>query len=86
MAELNFNAMLYSPMQPEDDVSDYAVWLELCKRMDQEVADARMRWRISVQERDQLYRQMKQKTEELRQKCIELETRQKPPAPKKDFT
>lgn len=84
MAELNFNATLYIPMQPEDKMSDYAVWKELCTRMDKELADARLAWRACVQERDRLYREMKERSDELRLQCAELERRPKPPAPQRE--
>lgn len=83
MAELNFNATLYHPMQPEDELSDYAVWCDLCKRMDRELAEARLIWRESVQRRDRVYRQLKNESDELRLVAMKLEARQKPPAPKK---
>lgn len=83
MAELDFNAKLYAPMQPEDQVSDYVVWREICVRMDRELALARMAWRQSVQERDTIYRAMKERSDELRLYCNELEMRPKPPAPRK---
>ena len=86
MAELNFNANLYLPMQPEDEMSEYAVWLELCKRMDKELADARLAWRESVNERDRVYCEMKTRSEDLRMMCMILDARQKPPAPKKGST
>lgn len=83
MAELNFNATLYHPMQPEDEVSDYEVWLELCKRLDQELLQARFEWRQAVHERDKVFSELKAKTDALRLRCAELEARPKPPSPKK---
>lgn len=86
MAELNFNAALYIPMQPEDKMSDYAVWMELCKRMNRELAEARLEWRASIIERDRIYDEMTARSNKLRQRCMELEVQQKPPAPKKEKT
>lgn len=81
MAELNFNAVHYKPLQPDEQVSDYVVWKEICKRMDDELAEARQAWRDSVRERDEIYRAMKDRSDELRRICGELEARPKPLAP-----
>lgn len=83
MAELNFNATLYIPMQPEDELSDYEVWRELCRRMDNELAEARLVWRDCVNHRDRVFQEMKEQTDALRRRCVELERRKKPPAPKR---
>lgn len=83
MAELNFNAALYHPMQPEDEPSEYVVWLELCKRMDMELTEARNQWRISVRDRDETFAAMKAHTDRMRDRYKKLEARPKPPAPKK---
>lgn len=83
MAELNFNAAHFIPMQPEEKMSDYAVWVELCQRMDCEVSEARLKWREAVLERNRVMGELKEKVDSLRLKCVELEARPKPPAPKK---
>lgn len=83
MAELNFNAELYFPSQPGEQLCEYSVWVELCKRMDRESAEARIAWRVAVQERDRVYNELKEKTDSLRLKCMELEARKKPLPPKK---
>ena len=83
MAELNFNAEDFVPLQPEDKVSDYAVWVELCQRMDREVAQARLDWREAVLERDRITSQLKEKANRLKIRCMELEARQKPSIPKR---
>ena len=83
MAELNFNASHFTPMQPAEELSDYAGWMELCRRMDREAADARLEWRAAVAERDRINRQLKDRVEELRQQCKDLENRPKPPSPKR---
>lgn len=83
MAELNFDATLHYPMQPEDNVSEYAVWLELCKRMDRELEEARIQWRASVRERDETFNAMKAHTDRMRDYYKRLEARPKPPQPRK---
>lgn len=83
MAELNFNAAHFVPMQPEEEMTDYAVWVELCQRMEREVGEARLKWREAVFERDRVISELKEKANALRLKCMELEARPKPPAPKK---
>lgn len=83
MAELDFNAAHYFPIQPGEEPNEYSVWIELCKRMDREVAEARIQWRASVQERDRIYKELKEKSDVLRSKCMQLEARQKPLPPKK---
>lgn len=82
MAELNFNAELYRPLQPDETITDYALWLEICKRMDMEVAIAKAEWRQAVAERDQLLSEMKERTSALRNCYMQLETRIKPIRPK----
>lgn len=82
MVELNFNATIHIPMQPEEQPNDYAVWKEICSRMDREVIKARLAWRESVQKRDHTYRLMKEASDQLRFRCEQLEARQKPPFPR----
>lgn len=83
MVELKFNAELYEPLQPGEEISEYEAWKELCRRMDKELADARLEWREAVFERDQIYREMKEKTDRLRLRCVQLEAQKKPPVPKR---
>lgn len=84
MAEIEFNATLYSPMQPDETISDYAVWMEICRRMDAEVTAAKLEWKQAVFERDSTYKQMKEHSDALRDRLFELEHRKKPSPPKRD--
>ena len=83
MAELNFNAALYKPAQPEDELSDYVVWVELCQRMDYEALEARAMWRRAIKDRDEYQAAAKILIDNLKDTCIYLESRQKPPQPPK---
>lgn len=83
MAELNFNAARYKPAQPEDELTDYAVWIELCQRMDYEAIEARNMWRKAIRERDEHQAAAKIVIDNLKDLCMYFESRQKPQQPPK---
>lgn len=83
MAELNFNARLYKPMQPEEELTDYVVWVEICQRMDYEASEARHLWRKAIQDRDEQQAAAKIQIDNLKDLCVYFESRKKPPQPPK---
>lgn len=83
MARIDFKALYYKPIQPDEVVNDYIVWLEICARMDKELAEAKLEWRQSVRYRDEITAVLKRQSDEARFRYMELEKRQKPKPPKR---
>lgn len=65
-------------------VSEYALWVAECSRMDAETERARGQWREAVAEKDYTIAQLKAECEELRMRWRKLQLRPKPPQPKSD--
>ena len=84
MARLDFNAADYPPWNGEEQepTSEYALWLETCKRMDEEKEQARRVWQEARIEMQTTIARLKANVEELRADYRRLELRAKPPQPR----
>jgi thiol-disulfide isomerase/thioredoxin len=73
---------------PEDEsadqpvVTDYNSWVEYCRKMDEEVAQAKQDWRDAICDRDEAIARLRLRCDELRVKYKRLEARTKPPQPR----
>lgn len=61
---------------------EYDQWLEICRRMDEEVRVAKAAWHQAVVERDAAIAEARARAERARAHYREIELRQKPPQPR----
>jgi hypothetical protein len=79
MAQINFNAELYDPLQPNDtETNPYHLWVRACQLHNAEIQSAKDKYKCAMLESYVAIAKIKQEVDQLRIAYKKLEMKPKP--------